>query len=170
MKKVALMLMMLLLSGCAAPVWETVDDEIPGVEDASWVDEAYTVQIGMPSGIALTEERDGWQLYSTADGDLEVETRTFLASDLDSAVRMVSGFEAEELTILQTTRFDLPEYQFAWVAQTERGSRLYRADVVMNGTECYAVVCSRPEDAGNDHDTEIRQVFASFGLFTDEGV
>ena len=101
---------------------------------------------------------------------MEVETRTFLTSGLDSAVSMVSGFEAEKLTILKTTRFDMPEYQFAWAAQTEQGMRLYRADLVLDGMTCYAVVCSHSEDVGTGCDTQIRQVFSSFGLFTDEGV
>jgi len=170
MKQVCLVLLFLVLSGCTAPVWETVEDEMPAVAVSSWLEDAYTVQFGIPETVNLQEEREGWQVYGTEDGSLEIETRIFLTSGLESAVRTVSGFEAEELTILQTSRFGLPEYQFAWVAQTEQGSRLYRADLVLDETDCYAVICSRPESAGNDHDTEIRQVFSSFGLFTDEGV
>ena len=170
MKRVCLVLLCLLLSGCSTPVWETVEDEIPVAAVSSWLEEAYTVQFGVPESVSLLEEREGWQVYGTEDGSLEIETRTFLTSGLESAVRTVSGFEAEELTILQTTRFGLPEYQFVWLAQTEQGSRLYRADLVLDGMDCYAVICSRPESAGDDYDQEIRQVFSSFGLFTDEGV
>ena len=170
MKKSCLALVFLLLSGCAAPVWETVQDEIPAVPVSSWLEEAYTVQFGVPETMELLEAREDWQVYGTGDGSFEIETRTFLASGLDSAVRTISGFNADALTVLQTSRFGLPEYQFAWVAQTDQGSRLYRADLVLDGTECYAVICSRPETAGNVYDREIRQVFASFGLFTDEEV
>lgn len=170
MRKVCLALVFLMLSGCAAPVWETVEDKVPVLPVASWLENAYTVQCGVPSGVELLEQREDWQVYGTADGELEVETRTFLASSLNSAVKTLSGYQADELTILRTSRFGLPEYQFAWVSQTEQGSRLYRADLVLDDTACYAVVCSRPEAAGNRHDREIRQVFSSFGLFTDEGV
>ena len=170
MKKCLVCLLVLLLSACAAPVWETVKDEIPAVAVSAGEDDSYTIQVGVPENLSLCEERNGWQLYAAQDGALEVETRTFLTSGLDSAVRMVSGFEAEKLTILKTTRFDMPEYQFAWAAQTEQGMRLYRADLVLDGMTCYAVVCSHSEDVGTGCDTQIRQVFSSFGLFTDEGV
>ena len=170
MKLVYLAALWLLLSGCAMPVWETVEDELPVSEVSVWQEETYTIQLGLPETVSLTETRDGWQSYSDADGILEIETGTFLTSGMDSAVRMVSGFNAEDLTVLQTSRFGMPEYQFAWVSQTEQGSRLYRADLVLDGTVCYAVICSRPETAGNDRDQQIRQVFSTFGLFTDEEV
>ena len=170
MKKWCLGLVFLLLSGCAAPAWETVTDEIPAVAVSSWMEDAYSVQFGVPASASLLEERAGWQVYGTENGELEIETRTFLTSGLESAVRTVSGFESDELTILQTARFGMPQYQFAWVAQTEQGSRLYRANLVLNDTECYAVICSRPEEAGSRYDQEIRRVFSSFGLYTDEGV
>lgn len=168
MKRMLLFAALLLLSGCSRPVWETVEDELPLVAAASWQDTAYEITLGLPEGVTLREETDAFRLYEGEE--LQVETCRFLTAGLDSAVRMVSGYEAQELTILQTTRFDLPEYQFAWASQTEQGSRLYRADLVLDGTVCYAVVCSRPESAGNTLDAGIRQVFSSFGLFTDEGV
>ena len=170
MKKLGLVLAFLLLTGCSAPVWETVQDEVPAVPVSSWLEEAYTMQFGLPDSVALLEEREGWKVYGTQNGELEIETRTFLTSGPESAVRTVSGFEAEELTLLKLSRFGLPEYQFAWLAGTEQGNRLYRAELVLDGTNCYAVICSRPEDAGDRYDTEIRQVFSSFGLLTDEEV
>ncbi len=171
MKRVCVIgLLCLLLSGCTATAWETVEDETPAVTVSSWLEDAYSVRFGVPASAVLLEEREGWQVYGTEDGSLEIETRTFLASGPESAAKTVSGFDASELTILQTSRFGLPEYQFAWVSQTEQGSRLYRADLVLDGVDCYAVICSRPEDAGSAADDEIRQVFASFGLDIDEGV
>lgn len=168
MKRGYLLAALLLLTGCSKPVWETVDDEMPLVPAASWQDTAYEIALGLPEGVTLREETADARLY--AGEALEVETSRFLTSGMESAVRALSGYEADEMTILQTTRFGLPEYQFAWVSQTEQGSRLYRADLVLDGMDCYAVVCSRPESAGDTLDPAIRQVFSSFGLFTDEGV
>ena len=164
MKTVCLVLMiLLLLTGCgAAPVWETVEDFVPEVPVSAWQEDARTVQIRVPEGTVLAEAADGYQLYEA--GELLIETSTFLASDLDTAVRRLSGYERDRLMILQTTKFDLPEYQFAWYSQTEEGGRLCRADLVMDGMTCYAVVCSTPEAAGDSYDTQSRQVFASFDL------
>ena len=171
MKTVCLVcLLALLLSGCAAPVWETVEDVSPAVEAAAWQEDTYTIQLGLPEGAALLEEAGGCRLYGTGDGSLEILTETFLASGLDSAVRHLSGLSAEDLTSLRTQRFSLPEYQFVWYAQSEEGGWLCRADLVLDGLDCYAVVCRSREAGGNGLDDAIRQVFSSFGLFRDEGV
>lgn len=161
---------LVLLTGCAKPVWETVDDEVTVLPTALWQETAYEIQLGLPQGLELVEQTENRCFYGVDADGLEVETCRFLAADCDSAIRAVSGFEAEELTILQTRRFDLPEYQFAWVAQTEQGSRLYRADLILDEMDCYAVICSRPEQAGTTLDQEISQVFSTFGLYVDEGI
>lgn len=173
MKKISLLMcLVLLLSGCtaAAPVWETVDDVLPAEPVASWLDEAYTIAIAVPDGAELLASTDGCRLYGTASGDYEVETSVFLASSLNSAVRRLSGYDADHLLIVETTRFSKPEYHFAWYAETEEGGRLSQADLVMDGSNCYAVVCSSLETAGNAYDDDSRQVFSSFGLYFDEGV
>lgn len=156
--------LMMLLCGCSKPVWESVDDFMPSEPVMNRQETSYVIQMGLPEGLELVERSEAAAVYATANGELEVETQTFLTSGLDSAVRTLSGFEAEELTILQTTRFDLPEYQFAWVSQTEQGARLYRADLVLDGTCCYAVICSSLESAGDYYAFQARQVFSSFGL------
>ena len=161
---------LVLLCGCAAPVWETVEDTVPVTATSPWTENTYDIQIGIPVSAELLAEREDWKVYAVQDSGLEIETRTFLTSGAEQAIKTVSGYEAEQLSVLQMSRFGLPEYQFAWVSQTEEGSRLYRAALVLDGMECYAVICSRPETAGGSCEQEIRQVFSSFGLFTDEGV
>ncbi len=167
-----LLCLVLLLSGCsaAAPVWETVDDVMPAQPAGSWLDQASTILIGVPEGLELLASADGYCLYGDPSGDYEVETSIYLASSLDSAVRQLSGYDADRLLIIETTRFNLPEYHFAWYSETEEGGRLNQADLVLDGTSCYAVVCSSLEASGNAYDQETRQVFSSFGLYFDEGV
>lgn len=163
MRKIAcLACALVLLTGCSVPAWETVEDFLPSQPVSGWMETAYEIQIGLPEQAALTWETGGCKLYEA--GNLEIETDTFLASGLNSAVRHLTGYEAEQVSILQTERFDLPEYQFAWYSQTEEGGQMCRADLVMDGTVCYAVVCRAPEDAGNVLGEEVRQVFSSFGL------
>ena len=169
-KGLVLLLVLLVLSGCSAPVWETVEDIAPAVPTASMENETYTIEIGVPSSMKLLEAKDGWHIFSTDHGEFEVETRTFLASGVADAVKTLSGYSMEQLTVLETERFDLPEYQFVWLTQTEQGTRLCRADLVVDGMECYAVVCSTMETAGDLYEKDIRRTIATFGLFTDEGV
>ena len=170
MKKLILPLVILVfLTGCSSPVWETVDDTIE-VSASSWLEEVYSIEIGVPRAVSLLDTCDDRSIYSNDDGSFEVETWTFLASDLDTAVKMLTGYRADELNILQTERFDLPEYQFAWVTQTEQGSRICRADMVVDGLDHYAVICSTLEGAGDTYASDVRQVISTFGLYTDEGV
>lgn len=159
MKIVALFSILLLLVGCSVQptAWETVAD-VPASGQGNM---EYEIMVGLPE-TALTDESETCRHYETAD--LQVDVWTFFVSDMDTAVRQLSGFEAEKLTVLQTSRFGLPEYQFAWYCQTEEGGRLCRADLVMDGMTCYAVVCSFLEDAGESAWTEARQVLSSFGL------
>lgn len=173
MKKcVFLLCLLLLFSGCSAAsaAWETVDDVMPAQPASSWLDQAGSILIGVPEGLELLASSDGCFLYGDPDSGYEVETSIYLASSLNSAVRQISGFDADRLLIIETTRFDLPEYHFAWYAETAEGGRLNQADLVMDGVCCYAVVCSSPEADGNAYEQETRQVFSSFGLYYDEGV
>ena len=167
---IVILVFCVLLSGCgAAAVWEWVED-VPAESAGVWQQDAYVLQIGLPPELSLTERKLGCSLYETADGSWQVQTQTFLASDLDAAVRYLSGYDADRLTILETTRFDLPEYRFAWYCQTEEGGRLCRGDLVMDGTTCYAVVSSTLETAGDTYARQIRQVFSGFGLSHGESV
>lgn len=158
------------LTGCSHPAWETVEDPAEAVSSVHWIDEAYRVEISLPEGIEPVFEEKAQTLYSSQHGDFEIQTRTYLASSPDEAIQSLTGYEAQALTVLQTQRSGMPEYRFAWIAQGEQGSRVCRADLVMNGTECYAVVCSTNEDAGNAYQDQMRYVFSTFGLSADEGV
>lgn len=160
----------LILTGCSGAAWETVDDVLPVETVPVWQKEAYEILLGIPEGVSLLAENETGAFFATDHGELEIETATFLASGVEQAIRHVSGFSNDQLTILKTQRFGLPEYQFAWVAQTEQGARLYRADLVMDGTCCYAVVCSNLETGGDQAAFQARQVFSTFGLYQDEGV
>ena len=169
-KGIAMCLLLVFLTGCSSPVWETVDDVSADAATVSGTDAAYRIETSLPQGMELLGQTDGWSIYSNADGTMEVETRTFPASDIAAAVKLLSGRDPEYLNVLQTERFGLPEYQFAWVSQTECGQQLHRADLVIDGTDCYAIVCSTLEQAGNAYSDEVRQVIAAFGLYSDEGV
>ena len=152
------------LSGCGAPAWETVHDNLPTPTEAVWQESAYEISLGIPDHLQLVEEGNTYALYSSEHGEVEIETSRFLTTGLEQAIEKLSGYSADRMMVLQTQRFELPEYQFAWVSQSEQGTRLYRADLIMDGTCCYAVVCSSLEEAGDYASFEARKVFSTFGL------
>lgn len=151
----------LLLCGCVArPVWETVDDVEPAVAQS-----LCEIAISLPEQAVEVGSRSGETLYEA--GELEVMTSSFVAADLDAAVKVLSGYAADRLTIIQTERDGLAEYRFAWYSAGETGGRLCRADLLMDGMACYAVVCSAQETDTAFAD-RCREVFSSFTLVTPE--
>ncbi len=156
-----------MLCGCTAvPAWETVEDaEKPLV---TWAETAGQVNIGVPSGLCLTETTDLHRLYETDDGQWQVETHVFLTTGWEAAVLAVSGFEAQELTVLETQYGDRMRYRFGWCSQTDLGTRVYRADLIIDGDTCYSLVSSVADTASKDYAVKIRQVFSSFALTNDQ--
>lgn len=168
MRWIVLLGLFLMLCGCQVqPVWEHVEDLQPAGNTAPWQEMAYDIQVDLPEQAVMVGQHNQETLYLA--GDTEIQTTTFLASDYEAAVEQLSGYKADRLNILRTSRFDMPEYQFAWYSQTEEGGRLYRADLVMDSMTCYAVVCSAPE-MEESFGEQARQVFASFGLSAAEPV
>lgn len=165
MKWILSVALLLALTGCsAAPTWETVEDaSLQEMVQAA----SYEIQMALPDGAELVWETDTEKQYQL--NQMEIETIRYYAADLNAAVEYVSGFAADQLDILETSRFGMPEYRFAWCSQSEEGVRLYQADLVMDGMTCYALVCSAPESAGAFHD-QARQVFSAFGLSAAEVV
>lgn len=158
-----------LLCACVSnvPVWETVDDaqvcrgrKPPAVNDclccAGWRAE----QTFSASGAA--------QSCSAQDGSYEITATVLTEDDPESAIRALTGFDADRLQIVRTTRFSLPEYQFAWSAETGEGERLYRAAMLCDERYCYALCFSVPAGSGTSYDSIQESVFASFGLYYDE--
>ena len=153
-----------LLTGCSAqPVWETVEDGV--IAAARQTD--YDLLLPLSDQAEIIGTRNGDTLYQM--GSMEILATTFYAADYQSAVKHLSGYEAENLNILQTSRFDMPEYQFVWCSQSEDGGMVYRADLLMDGMTCYAVVCGAPETDDTFQDS-VRQVFSAFGLYAPEQV
>ena len=169
----ALCAALMILSGCTADqqtVWETVDDE-PAVTAGSFTEGAYTMSFDVPMDAVLdtAAARSDRSVYSAADGAYEIVSETLLASDADSAVRRISGFAPQELELIETTRFDLPEYRFAWCAGSDEGMRLCRADVIVDPPYCYALTFSTDEQNLKSCRETADHVFESLSLFTDEG-
>lgn len=158
-----------LLCACVSrvPVWETVDDALVCKSPER---RPSTIVFAVPDGaVAGAFSQDGLtRLYTAQDDAYEISTTVFKTADAKAAVRSLSGFPADQLEIIKTTRFSLPEYQFAWSAETGEGERLYRAALLCDEAYCYALCFSAPAGAGTSYDSIQEMVFASFGLYFDE--
>lgn len=158
-----------LLCACVSnvPVWETVDDEPTAAVSGR---HPSSIVFSVPEGsIRQTFSQSGApQLYTAPDGSYEIVAAVFDTADPMAAISALTGFDASTLQPITTTRFGLPEYQFAWSAACDEGERVYRAAMLSDERYCYALSFSVPAGSGTQYDSTCEQVFATFGLYYDE--
>lgn len=150
-------LLAVMLCGCRAEeTLETVSDE--------WVVPAMAqpreISVRLPDdAVAPVLEQEGRRLYMGRDYEIMVETMS--AGDLNDTIRTLSGYEKEQLTVLETRQADADRYDFVWTTAGETGERLGRAVILDDGNYHYCMSALR--DPG---DTLVvwRDVFGSFSL------
>ena len=131
MKKLLVILsFLLLLSGCAQDVFETVEDQ----DDVPVIATPATLLIELPDS-AASPVMDGasGRLYFCDGYDLMIET--LVAGDLNATIRNLTGFTKDGIQLLQTTRCGVPCYEAAWSSAGEAGDQVGRFMVLDDG--CY---------------------------------
>lgn len=152
-----MVLLAALLTGCRAEeTLETVDDE--------WVvpvmAQPREISVRLPEdALAPVLEQENKQLYMGLDYEIMLET--LAAGDLNATIRALSGYEKDQLTVLETRQGDADRYDFVWTMAGEKGDRLGRAVILDDGNYHYCMSAQR--DPG---DTMVvwRDVFGSFSL------
>lgn len=160
MKRILLVLLMsLLLAGCAeAELGETVADVW---QEAVTVAAPRETRLELPGeAVACAMESDTGRLYF-GDG-YEVMVQTLSGGDLDATIRSLTGFDREDITVLQS-QSDPKRWEFAWASAGEGGERLGRGVVLDDGNYHYCLTVLQDAD---DDDCQIiwSQVFNSFEL------
>lgn len=133
----------LLLSGCAAEgTFETLGDPYELHEDAI---KQEIVCILPQEASAQTVQSDYGQLYF-CDG-YEIALQTFEAGDLDRTLRQLTGFGAEDITVIETGLTPAARYDFVWTAAGEGGDMVCRATVLDDGNYhyCMSVMASQAD-------------------------
>lgn len=160
MKRILLVLLMsLLLAGCAeAELGETVADVW---QEAVTVAAPRETRLELPGeAVACAMESDTGRLYF-GDG-YEVMVQTLSGGDLDATIRSLTGFDREDITVLQS-QSDPKRWEFTWASAGEGGERLGRGVVLDDGNYHYCLTVLQDAD---DDDCQIiwSQVFNSFEL------
>ena len=146
-----------LLCGCGAEeTLETVSDE--------WIVPAMAqpreISVRLPENTVLpVMEQDGRKLYMGQNYEILLET--LAAGDLNDTIRTISGFEKEQLTVLQTGQGELDRYEFVWTATGERGELLGRAVILDDGDYHYCMTVLRDAE---ESIVVWQDVFSSFAL------
>jgi hypothetical protein len=154
-----MLLLAAILCGCKAEeTLETVSDE--------WIVSAMAqpreISVRLPENTVLpVMEQDGRRMYMGQDYEIMLETMA--AGDLRATIRSLSGYEQEQLTVLETHQGDCSRYEFVWTTAGEQGDRLGRAVILDDGTYHYCMSVLREPG-----ETLIvwRDVFQSFSLLS----
>ena len=150
----------LLLCGCGAEqTFETVGDTLE--EPAAAI--RREVHVDLPGeAVAPAMESDTSRYYIC--GDYEISMETFPSGDIKNTIKTISGFEPNDLTVVETNEDGVSRYDFVWAAEGEKGERLGRASVLDDGHYHYTLSVLR--DAEKTEKTQVvwRTVFESFRL------
>lgn len=161
MKKCWILLALaLLLCGCAAEeTFETVADDI--VQPVMAQPRQITVELP-DNAVAPVLESDSGQLYLCEDYEIVIETQP--SGDLSATIQSISGYNKEDLTIMETQWEDVTRYEFVWASAGEKGDMLGRAVILDDGSYHYCMSVLR--DAVTTETSQItwRNVFGSFQL------
>lgn len=160
MKKLVLLTMVLMLTGCgAAETFETVNDE-PVAEVISEPREMHYWLAQDPVMPAM--ESDEGTLYLC--GDYDVMAQTMPGGDLSKSVYRVSGYTPEELTLIQTGTGDIDKYEFVWTSATESGHQIGRATLLDDGEYHYVLSATVDAELMEEYQEIWNGIFESFQL------
>ena len=134
MKKLCVILgLLLLLTGCsAAETFETIADAY-GQQD---LPEAKQVQLSIPKDAQPVVGSSG-TLY-LCDG-YEITVQTMLGGNINETLRQLTGFESDDLTVMETAQMGQNRYECVWTAAGEGGDMVGRAVVLDDGCYHYCV-------------------------------
>ena len=161
MKKIWLCLLLpLVLSGCAAEeTFETVADDIV----QSVMAQPREITVSLPDGaVAPVLESDSEQVYMAEDYEIVIETLS--SGDLNATVQAVSGYEKDELTVMETQWGSVTRYEFVWASAGETGDRLGRAVILDDGDYHYCMSVLRDAETTRTSQVVWEDVFGSFAL------
>ncbi len=144
-KLLVILIVMLLLTGCATQTFETVDD----LNDVQAIATPATLLLDLPEEAAAPAMQGAsGTLYFCGDYDIMVEVMP--SGNLSNTLQTLTGFEGNELDLMQTVRCGVDCYEGVWSAAGEAGDHVGRVLVLDDGSFHYCVsIMSMAEDAGH---------------------
>ena len=161
MKKLLLLLVCgMIFAGCGAEqTMETVADE-PAVQVSAEPREIY---VALPDDTVLPAmESDSGTVYFCKDYDILLQTME--SGDLSRTVADVSGYELDDLTMVETAVSDYVRYDFVWSAAGELGQQVCRASILDDGTYHYVLAVMGNEATAGEYAGIWNGIFESFQL------
>ena len=126
--------LLLLLTGCAEEVFETVGD--PNDVQVMAVPATFLVELPESAASPVMEGASG-KLYFCDGYEIMIETLT--SGNLDATLRTLTGFAGSEIDLLETKRCGVSCYEGVWSAAGEAGDKVGRVMVLDDGCYHYCI-------------------------------
>ncbi len=148
MKIIVVLLCVLLLAGCSVQTFEKVED----LNDVQAMVVPATILLDLPEEAAAPAMKGTTgTLYFCGEYDIMVEVVP--SGNLSSTLQALTGFEREELELIQTLRCGVDCYEAVWSAAGEAGDHVGRVLVLDDGSYHYCVsIMTMAENAGQYSD------------------
>lgn len=159
-KQIVIALAALLLSGCAAEeTFETIsDDSVQPV-----MARIREVSLNLPQEAASPALEDGENCVYLC-GDYEIYRQTLSGGDLSATISAVSGYDMEDLTVLESVQGGCKRYNLVWASAGEQGDRVGKACILDDGSFHYVLTIMGDADTAWSHQEQWQAVLNSFSL------
>ena len=161
MKRMFVFLMVMgLLTGCGAEeTFETVADE----QAEQVIAQQRQIYVELPGEAASPAvESDSGRLYLC--GDYEISIQILEGGDRAATVRTLSGYEQENLTMMELEREDAKCWAFVWVSAGETGDLVGRAVVLDDGSYHYCLSVLADAETARQNQAVWDRMFETFRL------
>ena len=161
MKKLGfLLLAMLLLTGCGAPVdYETMADVYVQAE----LPMPAELLVALPPDAAVMTGADGSSKIWLCDG-YTVTAQTLASGDLDATLRSVTGFGREQLSLVELQSGTLRRWEWVWTCAGEGGDQVCRGVILDDGAYHYVLSLQTDAQLAGELSEAWREIVGSFSL------
>lgn len=156
---IILLVIVFLLTGCSNELdFESVQDVYAPQELTA----SACLAVSLPEAEHTELELDGAKLCVYED--FEVMILTLPSGNLDATLQEISGYDASELTVMNTVEGVNRRYDTIWASAGEGGDLVGRATVIDDGCFHYVIaVMAKAENAGSLTE-DWNQLFSSVSL------
>ena len=156
---------LLLLTGCGTQeTMETLlDDYVQPVSAPLW---QMVLDVPQDASVAVLEGEDTGRIYLC--DNYTVTVQTFASGDLQKTFRTLTGYEKEDLTIMQTLQEGAKRYECVWAAAGEGEDQVGRLCLLDDGNYIYAVTAMAGQSQSGALTDTWQTMFESFRLVSPE--
>lgn len=160
-KLVTILLLTVMLTGCGATeTLETIADEYL-VKVANTRQE---VSLSLPeqTDVQVMKDADGGTLYLCNGYTLTVQTVE--SGDLNRTIESATGFEREQLQIMESRRGETKRFEAVWTAAGESEPQIGRICILDDGSYHYVLTAMTNASVAGQEQKSLQEIFSSFDL------